>query len=65
MLIKRFLQTDNLKKFKGVPIDRIQKFSERRRRKNPEGDTLVYPLLLEILKNLWFGARLEPTFSCF
>ena len=31
-LIKRFLQTENFKKFKGVPFDRIQKFSEKCRK---------------------------------
>ena len=28
-LIKRFLQIENFKKFKGVPFDRIEKFSEK------------------------------------
>ena len=51
-LIKRFLQTENFKKnFKGVPFDRIQKFSEKCRivpkTKPQRGDPLVSPLLLE------------------
>ena len=48
-LIKRFLQTENFKKFKGV-FDRIQKFLEKCRRvpkKLQRGDSLVSPLLLE------------------
>ena len=28
-LIKRFLQTENFKKFKGLPLDRILKISEK------------------------------------
>ena len=47
-LIKRFLQTENFKKFKGVPFDRIQKFSEnvayRIFEKNRKGGTLWSPL---------------------
>ena len=62
-----FLQTDNFKKIQGVPFNRIQKFSKKSRivPKNPKGDPLVYPLLIETLKNLWFSAKLEPTLSCF
>ena len=33
--------------------------------KNPKGDHLVSPLLLEAQNNLWFSARIEPTISCF
>ena len=39
-LIKRFLQTENFKTFKGLPFDRIQKFSEKCRivpKKNRKG----------------------------
>ena len=42
-----FLQTENFKKFKRVPFDRIQKFSEKCRivpRKNRKGGTLWSPL---------------------
>ena len=31
--------------------------------KKRKGDTLVSPVLLEALKNLWFSARFEPTHS--
>ena len=45
-LIKHFLQTENFKKFKGVPFDRIQKFSEKCRivPKKPQRGTLWSPL---------------------
>ena len=65
-LIKRFLQTENLKKCKGVPFEKIRKFSKKSRivpKRNPKGDPLVSPVLLEALKNLWFSARIEPTLS--
>ena len=47
----------------GVPFDKIQNFLEKCRivpKKNPTGDHLVYPLLLETLKNFWFSASIEP-----
>ena len=67
-LIKRFLHTDNFTKIQGVPFDRIQNFSEKNHivpKKIRRGDPSVYYLLLEILKNSRFSARLEPTLSCF
>ena len=39
-LIQRFLQTENFKKFKGVPFDKFRKFSKKSRivpKKNPKG----------------------------
>ena len=49
----------------GVPFDKIRKFSKKSHsaEKNPKGDPLVSPVLLEALKNLWFSARIEPTLS--
>ena len=66
-LIKRFLQTENFKKFKGA-FDRIQKFLEKCRRvpkKTAKGRLFGLPSTFGSIKNLWFSARLEPTLSCF
>ena len=54
-----FYKTKTSKKCKGVPFDKIRKFSKKSRivpKKNP----LVSPVLLEALKILWFSARIEP-----
>ena len=43
-LIQRFLQTENFKKCKGVPFDKIRKFSKKSRivpKKTQRGDPLV------------------------
>ena len=60
-----FYKPKTSKKCKGVPFDKIRKFSKSRivPKKNQRGDTLVSPVLLEALKNLWFSARIEPTLS--
>ena len=58
-----FYKPTNSKISKGVPFDRVRNFSEKSRivpKKTQKGDLLVYPILLETLKNLWFSARLEP-----
>ena len=68
-LIKRFLQIENFKKFKGVPFDRIEKFSEKKCRivpkKSAKRGPFGLPSTFGSIKNLWFSARLEPTLSCF
>ena len=54
-LIKRFLQTENFKKFKGVPFDRIQKFSEKCRKvpkKTAKGGSFGLPSTFGSIKNL-------------
>ena len=60
-----FYKPKTSKKCKGVPFDKIRKFSKSRivPKTNQRGDTLVSPVLLEALKNLWFSARIEPTLS--
>ena len=54
-LIQRFLQTENFKKkCKGVPFDKIRKFSKKSRivpKKTQRGDPLVSPVLLEAFKS--------------
>ena len=57
-LIQRFLQTENFKK-----MQIFEKKTSHSAEKNPKGDPLVSPVLLEALKNLWFSARIEPTLS--
>ena len=59
-----FYKPKTSKKCKGVPFDKIRKFSKKSRivpKKTQRGDPLVSPVLLEALKNLWFSARIEPT----
>ena len=61
-----FYKPKTSKKCKGVPFDKIRKFSKKSRivpKKTQRGDPLVSPVLLEALKNLWFSARIEPTLS--
>ena len=61
-----FYKPKTSKKCKGVPFDKIRKFSKKKSHsgeENPKGDPLVSPVLLEALKNLWFSARIEPTLS--
>ena len=65
-LFNVFYKPKTSKKCKGVPFDKIRKFSKKvaQCRKNPKGGhPLVSPVLLEALKNLWFSARIEPTLS--
>ena len=66
-LIKRFLQTESFKKFKVVPFDRIQKFSEKCRivpKKTAKGGPFGFRPTFRSMRNLSFSARLEPTLSC-
>ena len=61
-----FYKPKTSKKCKGVPFDKIRKFSKKSRivpKKTQRGDPLVSPVLLEALKNLWFSARIESTLS--
>ena len=61
-LIKRFLQTENFKKCKGVPCDKIRKFSKNKRKvpKKQRGDPLVSPVLLEAFKNYGLVRESNP-----
>ena len=60
-LFQRFLQTENLKKLKRYPLREFKNF-----RKNvPKGGPFGLPSTFGSIKNLWLGARLEPTLSCF
>ena len=60
-----FYKPKTSKKCKGVPFDKIRKFSKKVAvpKKTQRGDPLVSHVLLEALKNLWFSARIEPTLS--
>ena len=61
-----FYKPKTSKKCKGLPFDKIRKFSKKSRivpKKTQGGDPLVSPVFLEALKNLWFSARIEPTLS--
>ena len=61
-----FYKPKTSKKCKGVPFDKIRKFSKKSRivpKKTQRGDPLVSPVLLEALKSLWFSARIEPTLA--
>ena len=70
-LIKRFYKPKTSKKCKGLPFDRIRKFSKKSRivpkkkqrikRKKPFGLASTFGSI----KNLWFSARIEPTISGF
>ena len=50
---------------RGYPLIKFEKFRKKSHsaEKNPKGDPLVSPVLLEALKKLWFSARIEPTLS--
>ena len=61
-----FYKPKTSKKCKGVPFDKIRKFSKKKSHsaeKTQRGNPLVSPVLLEALKKLWFSARIEPTLS--
>ena len=65
-LIQRFLQTENFKKnARGYPLINFKNFRKKSHcaEKTQRGGTLVSPVRLEALKNLWFSARIEPTHS--
>ena len=67
-LIKRFYKPKTSKNCKGLPFDRVRKFSkktshsaEKIKRKKTFGLASTFGSI----KNLWFSARIEPTISGF
>ena len=67
-LIKRFSKPKTSKKCKGVPFDRIRKFSKKMSRsaeKNQTKKTFGLASTFGSKIKLEFSARIEPTISCF
>ena len=67
-LLNVFFTNRKLQNIRGVPFDRIQKFSEKCCRvpeKTAKGGPFGLPSTFGSMKKLWFSARLEPTLSCF
>ena len=70
-LIKRFYKPKTSKNCKGLPFDRIRKFSKKSRIV-PKKNEKIKPMYtfglastFGSIKNLWFSARIEPTISGF
>ena len=68
-LIKRFYKPKFSKKCKGLPFDRIRKFSKKKSHsaeKNPKGGPFgLTCCTFGSIKILWFSARIEPPLSGF
>ena len=68
-LIKRFYKPKTSEKSKGLPFDRIRKFSKKSRivpKKNPKGGPFgLTCCTFGSIKILWFSARIEPPLSGF
>ena len=71
-LIKRFYKPKTSKKCKGLPFDRIRKFSKKSRivpkkteRIKRKKTFFGLASTFGSIKNLWFSARIEPTISGF